>query len=214
MIVLSEHVDYWNHDGWKDPYSSAFFTDRQSAYARRLSSDRVYTPQMIVDGTSEFVGSNQTEAEKAFNKPLSAEKVALRLSAVSVDAWGALRARVEVPALPASGSAQADVWFAVALDHAESQVSAGENSGRHLTHTGVVKTLIKVGAVRRDQAFTHDVQVKLYPSVGAGNLRLVAFVQEPHQGRILGAALQPVSAKSAGVQDMSGFGPGEEVDSK
>ena len=56
MIVLSEHVDYWNPIGWKDPYSARFYSERQSAYAKRFGLDSVYTPQMVVDGTSEFVG--------------------------------------------------------------------------------------------------------------------------------------------------------------
>src|SRR5580693_8064849 len=74
MIVLSEHVDYWNHIGWKDPYSARFFSDRQSAYARRFSLDGVYTPQMVVDGTTEFVGSDSSRADKAFVKALRAPK--------------------------------------------------------------------------------------------------------------------------------------------
>src|SRR5262244_804067 len=70
VIVLSEHVDYWNHIGWKDPYSAHFFSQRQSTYANRFGLDSVYTPQMVVDGTSEFVGSNSGLAEKAFRKAL------------------------------------------------------------------------------------------------------------------------------------------------
>src|ERR1700737_3566367 len=70
MIVLSEHVDYWNHIGWKDPYSAGFYSERQNAYAKRFGLDSVFTPQMVVDGTSEFVGSNSGLADKAFRKAL------------------------------------------------------------------------------------------------------------------------------------------------
>ena len=55
LIVLSEHVDYWNRIGWTDPYSSRFFSDRQSAYGNRFGLSSVYTPQMVVDGETEFV---------------------------------------------------------------------------------------------------------------------------------------------------------------
>src|SRR5215471_6837318 len=64
IVVLSEHVDYWNHDGWKDPFSSKFFSERQSAYSRRFGLESVYTPQMVVDGTTEFVGSDSAKAER------------------------------------------------------------------------------------------------------------------------------------------------------
>src|SRR5215470_3971420 len=68
MIVLSEHVDYWNHIGWKDPYSAHLYSERQSLYGKRFGLDSVYTPQMVVDGSSEFVGSNPALADEAFAK--------------------------------------------------------------------------------------------------------------------------------------------------
>src|SRR2546428_4053652 len=79
MIVLSEHVDYWNPIGWKDPYSARFYSERQSAYAKRFGLDSVYTPQMVVDGTSEFVGSNSGLADKAFAKALGIPKLPVHL---------------------------------------------------------------------------------------------------------------------------------------
>jgi hypothetical protein len=83
MVVLSEHVDYWNHIGWKDPYSARFYSERQSAYAKRFGLDSVYTPQMVVDGTSEFVGSNSGLADKAFAKAVGIPKMPVHLSSIS-----------------------------------------------------------------------------------------------------------------------------------
>jgi hypothetical protein len=195
MIVLSEHVDYWNHIGWKDPYSSRFYSDRQSIYATRLGLDSVYTPQMIVDGTSEFVGSDAALADKAFAKVLTRPKLAVRLSSASVGAANVLQAHLETDPLPPSfGLREADVYVAVALNHAESQVAHGENAGRTLTHTAVVRSIVKVGTLRKGQAFAQDIPMKLDPGTDVHNLRLIAFVQEPGQGRVLGADVETVGA--------------------
>src|SRR6202049_1776692 len=78
VIVLSEHVDYWNHIGWKDPYSARSYSDRQSEYARRLRDD-VSTPQMVGDGPSHFVGTIRALANQVFAKALTRPKVAVRL---------------------------------------------------------------------------------------------------------------------------------------
>jgi len=83
LIVLSEHVDYWNHIGWKDPYSARLYSERQSAYGKRFGLDSVYTPQMVVDGMSEFVGSNTSLANQAFEKALHRPKLPVRLSSIS-----------------------------------------------------------------------------------------------------------------------------------
>jgi hypothetical protein len=189
MIVLSEHVDYWNHIGWKDPYSAGFYSERQSAYAKRFGLDSVYTPQMVVDGTSEFVGSNSGLADKAFRKALGVAKLPVHLSSISADAPNTLHAHLETGALDASlGSPGAEVYVVVALNRAESQVSAGENSGQRLAHVSVVKSLTKIGALKPGQGLAQDVQLKLEPGSDSRSLRLIAFVQEPRQGRILGAA--------------------------
>src|SRR5579863_678447 len=62
-VVLSEHVDYWDHDGWKDPNSSRAYTQRQEAYARQFAIDGVFTPQMVIDGAAQFNGSDATRAQ-------------------------------------------------------------------------------------------------------------------------------------------------------
>jgi hypothetical protein len=196
LIVLSEHVDYWNHIGWTDPYSASFYSQRQGAYAKRFGLDSVYTPQMVVDGTSEFVGSNFGQADKAFRKALGVPKIPVHLSSISADASNTLHAHLQTGTLDSSfGSPDAEVYIAVALNRAESHVSAGENSGRRLTHVSVVKSLTKIGALKQGQALAQDVQLKFEPGSDWRNLRLIAFVQEPRQGRVLGAASMPVSAR-------------------
>lgn len=195
LIVLSEHVDYWNHEGWKDPYSARFYSERQGVYARRLGLSEPYTPQMIVDGSSQFVGSDAALAQKAFAKALADQKIGVRLSSVSTGSNNVLLAHLETDALPPSlGMRDADVYVAIALNRAESQVARGENAGRKLTHTAVVKSIVKVGTVRKGKNFAQDLQLKLDPGTDSGNVRVIAFLQEPGQGRVIGATEQMVSA--------------------
>jgi hypothetical protein len=186
MIVLSEHVDYWNHIGWNDPYSARSYSDRQSAYAKRFDLGSPYTPQMVVDGSSEFLGSDPQLARKAFARALQVQKVAVQLSSISIDAGGTLHVHVE------TGPVDGDVMVAVALNHAESQVLRGENGGRTLTHTAVVRTMMKAGTASHGQAFAQDVQLKLEPGLTRDNLRVIAFVQGARQGKVLGATMEKV----------------------
>ena len=201
IIVLEEHVDYWNHDGWTDKYSSSAITERQNEYGRRFKLNDVYTPEMVVDGDTQFNGSDAKAAVHAIEEARSKPKVALRISAFSVDGPKAVRLHIDADALPAAlGVRKADVFVAVALDHAESQVLKGENKGRDLKHVAVAVTVTKVGTVEEVHGvggerggFDRDVVVKLPSVVEAGNLRVIAFVQKADSGAVLGASLLPVA---------------------
>ena len=197
IIVLSEHVDYWNHDGWVDPYSSRVFTDRQSAYSVRFGLASPYTPEMVVDGQGEFVGSDVRNANLAIEKARVQQKVAVKISDVSIEN-GVLRAHVETGMLPEhTGKHNAEIYLVLALDHAESQVQRGENQGRHLAHVAVVTSLRKIGTLEKGKILAQDIELKVDPSqAAAGNLRTIVFVQEPGEGRILGAALKRVLPKN------------------
>jgi hypothetical protein len=194
LIVLSEHVDYWNHIGWKDPYSAHLYSERQSVYAKRFGLDSVYTPQMVVDGSSEFVGSNSALADKAIAKALGGAKISVHLSLISTDPSSGLHVHLDTGALEPSFSArEAEVYIAVALSRAESQVSSGENAGHRLAHVSVVRSLVKVGVLKRGQGLSQDVHLNLESTSDSHTPRLIAFVQEPHQGRVFGATLLPVN---------------------
>lgn len=191
LIVLSEHVDYWNHIGWTDPFSSRFFSDRQSTYAGRFGLASVYTPQMVVDGVVEFVGGDSHLVGQAIQKSLPLRKIAVRISGLSLDASKALTAHVDTDTLPESAKMRkADVYFVVALNHAESQVLRGENSGRRLSHVGVVQSLTKIGSIEAGKTFSQDVHLKLDSRTDPSNFRVIAFIQQPGQRQVLGAAQQ------------------------
>ncbi|HEY2822299.1 MAG TPA: DUF1223 domain-containing protein [Candidatus Acidoferrum sp.] len=184
LIVLSEHVDYWNHDGWKDPYSSAQFTARQAGYVRALGLQTAYTPQMIVDGKIVLKGTGLDIAQ-TFEKAAAIPKVSVRIDSAAIDASSQIKVKVEANGAEKHGG---EVWVAIALDHAASQVSAGENSGRHLEHVAVVEELKKAGKLEKGKSFSQDVVLKLKPDTDPKNVRIIAFVQESNEGKVLGAA--------------------------
>jgi hypothetical protein len=190
LIVLSEHVTYWDQDGWKDPNSLPSLTERQNSYEAVLGEKELYTPQLIVDGTHEVKAGDPKQIEQTLQKAAATPKVPVRIGDVTVDAGNptVLRARIETDANFEKHSA--DVYLAIALDHVESQVLRGENGGRHLVHVAVVQELTKVGKLPKGKSFAQDVQLKLKSSIDPKNLRLVAVVQESGPGKVLGAALR------------------------
>lgn len=190
LIVLSEHVTYWDHDGWKDPNSSPSLTERQNSYEAALGEKEPYTPQLIVDGTHEVKAGDPKQIEETLQKAAATPKVPVRIGEVTVDAGSptVLRARIETDSNFEKHNA--DVYVAVALDHVESQVLRGENGGRHLIHVAVVQELTKVGKLPKGKSFAQDVQLKLKPGTDLKNIRLVALVQESGPGKVLGAALR------------------------
>ena len=187
LIVLSEHVDYWNDIGWRDPYSSHQYSERQGAFAGHFGLGSVYTPQMVVDGRFEFVGSDQRGARQAIEAATKGEKMPVSLSSVRFEGVDRVALHVETGPLPPSMPAEsANVLLAVADDSDESQVRGGENAGRRLRHVAVVRTLLAVGTVSKAGAFSEDVRVNLN-SGSSRSIRLVAFAEEETAGRIWGA---------------------------
>jgi hypothetical protein len=186
LIVLGEHVDYWDGLGWKDTYSSHAFTVRQQTYADRLHLEGPYTPQMVVDGSFQFLGSDRERANQAFEKARSLPKVTIRISSVKVEN-GKLRAHIDTDALPS----HAEVFVALALEDAQSQVLHGENGGHRLEHVAVVRNLASVGKAGKGEMFSKDVSLSI--NAPAQPYRVIAFVQEPKQGKVLGAAVERVS---------------------
>jgi len=190
LIVLSEHVDYWDHDGWKDPNSSSALTERQSSYEAAFGEKTSFTPQFIVDGSSELRQGDPQRMEDTLKQAAATAKVPVRIDGVNVDAGNPTVLRAHIETDVNSDKHNADVYVAVALDHVESQVLRGENSGRHLVHVAVVRQLTKVGKLSKGKSFDQEVQLKLKPGEDPKNLRIIAFIQEAGPGTILGAALR------------------------
>jgi hypothetical protein len=190
LIVLSEHVDYWDHDGWRDPFSSAQLTDRQRAYQQALGRSDVYTPQIILNGNVEVQPWKTQQATEALQKQAAAETLPVHIR-LTGQGSGWIAGNVEAEGAPKGRNGE--VWLAVELDHAQSQVAAGENGGRQLTHVGVVQQLLRLGKLAPASSFDGPFRVKLAPGADPAKMRLVAFVQQPGPGRVLGAAMLKLS---------------------
>jgi hypothetical protein len=183
LIVLSEHVDYWNTLGWVDPYSSHEFSERQQRYGEALRIQDVYTPQAVVDGRLEVVGNSAPKLETAIQQAMHQRKVPLQLRVSQSEKGIHVEVRTE-DSVPRG----AEVYFAIAEDGVESKVSAGENGGRVLTHTAVVRSLTKGGKLAA--AGNDGIAMDLKTSTRWGkHLRVIALLEERDGGKILGAAV-------------------------
>jgi hypothetical protein len=169
VLALGFHISYWDRLGWKDPLSSEASTERQRAYARRLNGGQVYTPQIVVEGSSDLVGSNRAAVLKALSeaRPVAAEPVTFAPDCRSV--------RI------GAGTGGGSVLLVRFVRHQTTQVAAGENAGRVLQDANGVRMLATLGdwtGPARDFAIDP-------PAAGEG---LAVLVQAP-DGKILGASL-------------------------
>jgi len=188
LIVLSEHVDYWNNIGWKDPYSSHKYSERQTAYGDKFGLSSIYTPQMVVDGQFQFVGSDERQAIRAIQSAAKTEKAQLTLSSIHFDGANKLSVHLETGPLPSSAASKsANIFLAVADESDESHVIRGENAGRTLKHIAVLRDLIPVGQVNKNGGFSRDLTIN-HDAGDRRDLRVVGIIQESSGGRILGVA--------------------------
>ncbi|TCK69750.1 DUF1223 domain-containing protein [Acidipila rosea] len=185
IVGISEHVTYWNSLGWKDPYSSPVFTERQSAYASRLSPEGSYTPQMVLNGKDQFVGSNGTALDRALREDAKRTHVDLRIVAATLSVDG-VDAKFS---LSGHTSKPLDVIAVLTDDADRSSVLRGENTGRLLQHVSVARSLTRVATVAGDAEKSIHLPLPdgFQTAVGAGH-HIVLFAQEAHQGTIVGAA--------------------------
>ena len=200
IIALEEHVDYWDQLGWRDPFSSPAWTERQNSYAQAFRSGSIYTPQMVVNGSTEFVGSRAQQGGQAIEAAARQATSTLNLTAVPVPGKRAAEVTVTVVNLDgARPNDQPEVWLAVTETGLHTAVKGGENSGVDLHHAAVVRKLQRLGSAAA-KAGPAAAAMPVFPSVKVSldsdwkreNLRIVAFVQERHSLRIIGAAQTPL----------------------
>jgi hypothetical protein len=190
LIVLSEHVDYWDQQGWPDRYASKAFTERQVAYDRSLRVREPFTPQFIVDGTIDMRLSRRERISEQLRAAAATAKIPVRIESLRVGGGTApaISGVVRVAAL--SGDRPCELFVGVALDHVDTQVLRGENRGQHLTHVAVLRKLERVGTVPPGAASSQPFSLALDSGLDGAPLRVIAFVQQPGPGAVLGAAEQ------------------------
>ncbi len=191
VIALEEHVDYWDQQGWKDPFSSSAWTTRQYEYSGSLHNGNPYTPEMVIDGTAGFVGGREATARKEIEKAAGIRKTRVEISKVSPVQNKSVAFKVSVEKLvsPSPKDTQ-EVILAITESGLHSAVGAGENSGKKLHHSPVLRELKVIGTMGKNAGdeFTGQVTRKLDSKWDVQNLRAIAFVQEKKSRRILGAA--------------------------
>src|SRR5690349_19716383 len=159
VAALEEHVDYWYDQGWKDPFSSHDWTERQYAYAAVLGNANRFTPQMVVDGSVQFSGGRAQLAVASITKAAEQTRTGVSLSQETPSKPGTESVSVQVgKVLPSPKGGAAEVWLAITEKGLQSDVKRGENAGQELRHAAVVRSLRKIGEAKpdRDVAFSGD----------------------------------------------------------
>ncbi len=198
IITLSEHVDYWNYLGWKDPYSSVQFSNRQGGYSRTLRQAPVLTPQMVVDGREVFVGSDGPRSQQAVARAAEAPKANIRITRPREDAGSpdkTVPLTITVEGLPDTARGRVDVMLAVRENNLRNSVRRGENAGKQLEHQSVVRHLSRVGTIqsREEQVTSIEASVELDPEWNREHLQAVIFLQDSKTRRVVGAAVEALA---------------------
>jgi hypothetical protein len=197
-IVLSEHVTYWNHDGWRDPYSFDDMTLRQQDYMRQFGLSDVYTPQMVVDGAVQFVGNDAQKLTAALTHAAASPKTPVAISGMHQAADGSITFSIH------ADDEKSSLLAAVAENATVSEVQRGENKGRTLHHVAVVRVLKEFGSGKADGRTLTLSGTNLLDAEKSGTpLRLVVFLVNRHNSRVVGVAEQTLAPSAPVTQSAS-----------
>ncbi|HXP88037.1 MAG TPA: DUF1223 domain-containing protein [Bryobacteraceae bacterium] len=191
LITLGEHVDYWDSAEWRDRFSSPLFSSRQQDYGRAFHAQDVFTPQVVVNGQMQCIGSDLPCIQRAVQEASRAPRAAVGIRAGA----GADVVSVSVQHLPPDAN-PSEVLLGITESGVGSNILGGENRGRRAVHTAVVRSLTQLSRldVKKSGAYNADVKLNLNPHWDRRNLKLVVLVQDRTTRRIVGAAASPVCA--------------------
>ena len=190
IVGISEHVSYWNHLGWKDPFSSDLYTERQNDYGRHFGIDGVYTPQMIVNGRAQFVGSDGRALQAALASEAQRKQIVLRIDSAQITEKN-VTFRYTASEVPEKGSLE---LVAVLVDDEDrSNVLRGENSGRKLVHVAVARALAPLGSLHEveQRSLTLPLPPSFLSTPTLGH-HLILFAQQGESGAVMGVDSKPL----------------------
>ncbi|CAM3754957.1 DUF1223 domain-containing protein [Sphingobacterium prati] len=176
LFIMALHVDYWDHQGWRDRFSNSKFTERQKQYATWMNLSTLYTPQMVINGKTEMVGSETGKVLQAIQSAmLETHHENLRLKVEQKEGRN-----IQVSYISTSKAKNTDILIALVQKHASSQVSAGENAGKALSHVQVVREL-QSRSIKTQDSFSFRLPD---PS---NQWEIIAFEQDKKSGEIIDA---------------------------
>ena len=196
VIPLAFHVDYWNSLGWTDPFSSSLWSARQNDYAHALHSDQLYTPQLVVNGTAQMVGSDERRVRQQIESDLShGDQGAVRFDRVAIDG-SAIRADLRGRVEHSLAGHATRVIVALYENNTATAVPRGENSGRRLANDYIVRSLVSAFPLTTTDAdVSGSVTIPVRPEWKKANLGLAAFIQDSQSLAIYAAAAQGLDQK-------------------
>ncbi len=190
IVGISEHVTYWNRLGWSDPFSSDSFTARQSAYGERFHLDDVYTPQIVVNGRKQILGSDAPALLSAVKDQLDKPTVPLNILSARRNG-NTLEVQFRVGAL--AGYQHLELIAAFTDDADVSHVARGENAGRDLHHVAVARSIARLTTITEAGEQTSHVALPLAdPAPGLHGHTLILFLQSAKLGPVVGTAIQAI----------------------
>jgi hypothetical protein len=199
VVPIAFHVDYWNHIGWTDPFSSKRWSQRQRRYAGELEEGRVYTPQLVVNGRRHLVGSRRGAVLEAVREARGQAPAARLELGVGEAAGGTLPVTVSARLLRDAGERPLTLWVALWQDGLVTPVSRGENADRVLRDDRVVRSLVRAAEVsaERGAEVTARVELPLGADWPHADLGVAAFLQEAAAGPVHAAAAARLQAAPA-----------------
>jgi hypothetical protein len=190
IVGVSEHVTYWNAQGWTDPFSLSVSTERQDEYGRRFGLESVYTPQMIINGETQIVGSDSAALLHALKSEAPKESLSVQIVSAGIEKNVLNIDFIVTGSAPGRG---AEIFAILAEDETTSKVLHGESSGRTLSHVAVAQSIMRIATIKTSTERTVHLPLSTSAQMPSGTGRhLILFAQASGLGKVLGVDTKPL----------------------